>query len=255
MATGRRINFGIGFNVDKTQLNDLKASLMEINNLTPKDIVQSNSNLNLGTARMQLNEIKETANIVQDALNKAFNQKLDTLNLTEFNNILSQSNLNLENVYKQFSSVGVTGQRAFRNLTTELLTTNLQLKQSHSLLDEMAITMGNTIKWGIASSAMNNFTSAISNAYNYVVKLDTSLNDIRIVTEKSSEDMGKFAEQANNIAKNLGASTRDYTNASLIYYQQGLSDEEVAARSEVTLKAANVTGQTGEEVSEQLTAV
>ena len=37
--------------------------------------------------------------------------------------------------------------------------------------------------------------------------------------------------------------------------QQGLSDEEAQARAETTLKAANVTGQTGEEVSEQLTAV
>lgn len=102
---------------------------------------------------------------------------------------------------------------------------------------------------------MNNFTNSVSKAYNYIVKLDTSLNDIRIVTNKSAEEMETFAEQANKVAQGLGASTRDYTEASLIYYQQGLSDEETAARAEVTLKAANVTGQTGQEVSEQLTAV
>lgn len=102
---------------------------------------------------------------------------------------------------------------------------------------------------------MNNFTNSVSKAYNYIVKLDTSLNDIRIVTNKSAEEMETFAEQANKVAQGLGASTRDYTEASLIYYQQGLTDEETAARAEVTLKAANVTGQTGQEVSEQLTAV
>lgn len=67
--------------------------------------------------------------------------------------------------------------------------------------------------------------------------------------------MSRFAEQANNTAKNLGASTLDYTNAALIYYQQGLGATESAARAETTVKAANVTGQTGQEVSEQLTAV
>ena len=84
---------------------------------------------------------------------------------------------------------------------------------------------------------------------------DTALNDIRIVTDKSADSMDRFAEKANEAAKNLGASTLEYTNASLIYYQQGLSDAETQARAETTIKAANVTGQTGQEVSEQLTAV
>jgi len=37
--------------------------------------------------------------------------------------------------------------------------------------------------------------------------------------------MSRFAEEANKAAKALSASTLEYTNASLIYYQQGLSDE------------------------------
>ena len=255
MAKGGTIEYGIKFNLDKTNLNALKTSLMEINKLTAEKIMNINPEMNLSEAIGQLNQVKGTAEIVENALKNAFNPKIGTLNLNDFNLSLSKANLDLNSIYKQFASVGVIGQQSFRNLTTELLTTNLQLKQSHNLLDEMATTMGNTIKWGIASSLMNNFTNSISKAYNYIVKLDTSLNDIRIVTNKSAEEMGAFAEQANKVAQSLGASTRDYTEASLIYYQQGLSDEESAARAEVTLKAANVTGQTGQEVSEQLTAV
>ena len=67
--------------------------------------------------------------------------------------------------------------------------------------------------------------------------------------------MDRFAKSANKAAQSLGASTRDYTEASLIYFQQGLADEDVLARTDVTLKAANVTGQSTSEVSEQLTAV
>jgi hypothetical protein len=82
---------------------------------------------------------------------------------------------------------------------------------------------------------------SVSEAYGYVKALDTSLNDIRIVTYKSAEEMDKFAEKANKAAFALGKGTKDYTEASLIYYQQGLSDEETAARTDVTIKAANVT--------------
>ena len=115
--------------------------------------------------------------------------------------------------------------------------------------------MANTVRFGISSSIFNSMTGAISKAYQYAVDLDTSLNSIRIVSGQSAEQMEQFAKYANQASKNLGASTLDYTDASLIYYQQGLGEEETQARTETTLKAANVTGQTGQEVSEQLTAV
>ena len=39
--------------------------------------------------------------------------------------------------------------------------------------------------------------------------------------------MASFAKEANEAAKALSTTTTNYTDASLIYYQQGLSDEEV----------------------------
>ena len=146
MAKGGTIEYGIKFNLDKTNLNALKTSLMEINKLTAEKIMNINPEMNLSEAIGQLNQVKGTAEIVENALKNAFNPKIGTLNLNDFNLSLSKANLDLNSIYKQFASVGVIGQQSFRNLTTELLTTNLQLKQSHNLLDEMATTMGNTIK-------------------------------------------------------------------------------------------------------------
>jgi TP901 family phage tail tape measure protein len=67
--------------------------------------------------------------------------------------------------------------------------------------------------------------------------------------------MDAFAASANKAAAALGAQTTDYTDASLIYYQQGLSDAEVKARTDVTLKVANVTQEAADTVSSELTAV
>jgi hypothetical protein len=54
--------------------------------------------------------------------------------------------------------------------------------------------------------------------------------------------MAKFADQANRAAQELGRSTLDYTKSSLTFYQQGLDNETVQARTEATLKAQNITG-------------
>ena len=228
--------------------------MQEIKQLTAQDLIKINGS-NLTQAGQQLEGIKTTVKTLEVALEQAFNPKLGTLNITKFNQTLASSNLTVQDIYKNFSLAGTAGQNAFRNVATELLTTNMQLKQSHKLLTEMATTMANTVKWGIASSVMNSFTGSVQKAYGYVKSLDSSLNDIRIVTGYSADEMDRFAVKANKAAKALGQSTTDYTEAALIYYQQGLSDEEVAARAETTLKAANVTGQSGQEVSEQLTAV
>lgn len=248
-----RITYQVGYQVDKTALNEIKASLQSLQKLTSSDLMNLNRNMSLPEVNVQLQQIKKSASEVSDALSRSFNTDLGTLNISKFNNELKS--LDINRIYRDFSSAGAAGQSAFRNITSQVLTTNMQLKQTHSLLDSMAVTMKNTIKWSISSAVMNSFTGSIQQAYGYVKNLDRSLNDIRIVTNKSAEDMADFAIQANKAAQSLAASTTDYTNASLIYYQQGLEDEEVAARTEVTLKAANVTQQDTAEVSEQLTAV
>lgn len=119
----------------------------------------------------------------------------------------------------------------------------------------MATSLKNTIKWGISSSIFNNLSSSIQKAWSYAKNLDKSLNDIRIVAGQSAEEMNNFAVQATRAAQTLGASTLDYTKGALIYYQQGLNNQEVAERTEVTLKMANVLGTSASEVSDYMTAI
>jgi hypothetical protein len=53
----------------------------------------------------------------------------------------------------------------------------------------MATSMANTVKWGITSSIFNNITGSIQKAFYYAKDLDTSLNNIRIVTGDSADQM------------------------------------------------------------------
>lgn len=250
-----RINFQVGYTVDKAGLNEIQNALRQVQ-------IEANKAAKSGTLTTELKEASKAAQQLQTILNNAWNSKLNQLDLSKLNNSIKTAYGSVEQLRASFTLAGnagstgaATAATAYNKFASSVLNTNLQLKQSNKLLDEMATTMSNTIKWGVTSSIFNSITSSVQKAYTYTKNLDSSLNDIRIVTDKSAESMETFARQANAAAKALGASTLDYTQASLIYYQQGLSDKEAQARAETTLKAANVTGQTGEEVSEQLTAV
>ena len=258
MANGGRIDYTIGFNIDKAGLDNIKRSLEEVRSLTTDDMLRIDKSNNIQRSTNQvkdeLSSIKTLANQVEAAFNDAFNPTTNIINLQKLNTSL-QNLGGIQNISNTFAKAGQKGQEAFYQITKGALTTNMQLRESNTLLDKMGQTFANTIKWSISSSIINQFVGAIQQAFGYVQHLDTSLNDIRIVTGKSADEMERFAVKANDAAKALGASTTEYTEASLIYYQQGLGDEEAQARAETTIKAANVTGQTGREVSEELTAV
>jgi TP901 family phage tail tape measure protein len=248
-----RIQYRIDFDVNQSSLTGLKKTFSEILNLKEKGLMKINPEIDYRTAQRQFGQIRNEIVDLERAYDRAFDSDLGVLNLQKFNQELN--GLDLNKVQERLSKAGTLGQRAFTQLAQSALTTNVQLKQTTNWLDSIGKTLGSTIKWGISSRIMNEFVGTVQGAYGYVKELDKSLNDIRIVTGKSADEMRKFAKEANTAAQSLGETTNSYTQASLIYYQQGLSDEETKARAETTLKAANVTGQSGEEVSEQLTAV
>ena len=249
---GNQITFGVGFNVNESGLNKLKQSLQEIQKMTAQDAFATGNFSSFRQAQTELDKIKASVAQVQTALHNSFNANLGTTNLTRFNQELQKINLN--SLASQLNQLGATGQSAFLNLTSQALALNAPLKQNYTWLTKIGQTLANTIKWNIASSAVNAFTGSIQSAYNYVRALDSSLTDIRIVTGQSREEMAQFAQQANEAAQALGRQTKDYTNAALSFYQQGLGEAEVQARTEATLKAQNVTGA-GTEMADYLTAV
>lgn len=140
-------------------------------------------------------------------------------------------------------------------VATAIGAAELPLKRSNQLLNQLWITMKNTARWRLTTGALNAFIGGLQQAFGYSKSLNASLNDIRIVTGKSADEMARFAKEANQAAKELSTTTTTYTDASLIYYQQGLDDQAVKERTDATIKMANVTGQSAETISSQMTAV
>ena len=247
----KQLNVNLAFTADTSQakrnIEELQVSLNKISSISHQA-----GGLQL-TKDMQ--QAVNSAKDLQTHLNNAFNIKTGNLDLNMLNASLKKANTDLATLGQGLLKAGIQGEEAFMNVQRAVATASVQIKQSNTLLGEMWTTLKNTARWQISSSILHGFMSSIQSAYGYAQRLDESLNNIRIVTGQNTEQMAKFAEQANKTAKALSTTTVDYTNASLIYYQQGLADSEVIDRTNVTIKMANAAGESAEKVSDQLTAV
>lgn len=240
----KRLNYTIGVDADTSKFEvSVQKAVADLNKL---------NSVNLSTG---LNEANKAAVSLAGNLRRAINPETGKLDLANFNNNLKQSGETLNSYYQKLVQLGPAGEQAFLSVARSVTEAELPLKRSSKLLNELWITMKNTMRWQLTSSALHGFVGSLEQAYGYAKNLDRSLNNIRIVSEKSADDMARFAEQANKAAKALSTTTTNYTDASLIYYQQGLTDQEVLDRTETTIKMANVAGTTAETASQQLTAI
>lgn len=219
--------------------------------------ISSQTNLDTGGLRLQkqLNTASVAAIKLRENLQNAINIDTGRLDLSKFNHEMKKSGMSLKQYRDALVSLGPTGQAAFMDLSKAILASETPLKQTNILVDKLWDSLKRTAGWQLSSTAIHRFIGTIQTAYNYAQDLNKSLNNIRIVTGYGSDRMAEFAKNANKAAKQLSATTLDYTNASLIYYQQGLDDKAVQERSDVTVKMANVTGTAAQTVSDQLTAV
>ena len=236
----------------KQQLRDLQSSLDTLmNQIATKNI----KFFDVNATKKEIDEASAAVQELKIALDQATNVNTGRLDLSKFSKSLSQSGYTLQDFATHLENLGPTGDKAFVALAQSVINAEVPLKRTNAILDNFKKTLANTAKWQISSNLMHGVQGSLQKAYYYAEDLNRSLNDIRIVTGQSNDQMAQFAEKANKAAQALSTTTTNYTNASLIYYQQGLSDKEVADRTEVTIKMANAAGESASKVSDQLTAV
>lgn len=246
-----QVNVNLAFNADtsraKAQLQDLQNQLTKIIN-TPtaglgQDLVKDINQASYAAAELKVH------------LEQAMNQHTGSLDFSKLSQSLKQNNISLSEYAEKIRNIGPEGQKAFTMLAQSIASAEVPIRRSNALLSELWVTMQNTVRWQLTSSMLHGFMGAVQSAVGYAKDLNESLNNIRIVTGQSTEQMAEFAKEANKAAKSLSTSTLNYTDAALIYYQQGLDDTQVKERTDVTIKMANVSRQSAEEVSDQMTAI
>lgn len=240
------VHYNITTSLDASGITKLQAELnrleQEFTTLNKRDLFTNR----------QTQEALSDIQRIRAALQTAFNPKLGMMNTKTLLTELTAGGRSLSQIYK---SLGTSGTGAMTQLYGQLGKIDTGMKSVSKTTDKLLNTLGNTVRWGIVASGFQYVLNSAHSAVNYMKDLDESLTNIRLVTDESKESMREFALYANKAAQSLGNTTVAYTDAALVYAQQGynLSDQKTLA--DVTLMTANVTGQDTSEVSEQMTAI
>lgn len=241
-----RVNLAFTADTSKAQaaIQSLQQSLSQLSSASVK-----------GSMSKEMEQASAAAKELQYHLNQAFNAKTGNFDLSRLDKSLKSSGQNIDVLSSKLLGAGQQGQQVFMQLAQSIAAAERPSITLSKRMTDLFTTLKNTAKWQISSSVLHGFIGAVQQAYGYAQDLNESLNNIRIVTGYSIDKMAQFAGEANKAAKALSTTTTAYTDASLIYYQQGLDDKEVKERTDVTVKLANVARESTTTVSDQMTAV
>ena len=129
------------------------------------------------------------------------------------------------------------------------------IKRSETALDKFGRTLANSLRYNLVNNFVDSILSKGQEVITFLEDVDENLTNIRIVSGKSESEMSGFLETSMSTAKELGSVTNDYLKASEIYYQQGLSTNEVIERTNATVQAANISNQSVSSTADQATAI
>lgn len=249
MANNNRIVYNLDFKANLTnvqgQIDRLKQSL---NTITANSVGTRISN--------EMKKGAQAASTLSVALQKAFNVDTGRLDLTRFNLQLKSMGYSLDTLSMDLVNMGTQGKRAFMELSLAMSNSQQKIFSLNGLAKQLFTTLGNTLRWQISSVALTSLYSGISKAVTFAKDLNKTLNDIRIVTGDSAEQMDRFTKSAGKMAKEVGSTTLEVAKANLIYRQQGDAAELSARKAEITTKAANVAFDvSAKDMSQYLTAI
>ena len=214
----------------------------------------------IGTTTVQvdsgpISEAISAAQQLQVHLQNAVNVNTGKIDLNKLNTSLNSSNTNLLTLTSNLQKAGPIGQQAFLKVAQAISSAETPLIKVNDKLKNFGVTLLNTIKWQLASNLIHGVQGAIEGAVSHAKELNSALSDIRIVTGHSIDYMSKFAAEAGKAAQELNTTTTEYSKAALIFFQQGLDGAAVSERVETVIKLAEVTGQSAEKISSQMTAI
>jgi hypothetical protein len=171
---------------------DLKGIEQLQKSLTQVTTTLNQMHLDPGADHLGLDQSLANVQKLQDALTKAFNPKLGVINGQQLQKEIG--NIGLDTLISDLDKAGASGQIAINNMVGGLGRIHTNLNTISSAVDKVVNTFGNTVRWGITASIFETMSNNLRRSVEYVQDLDTSLNNIQIVSGQSNEQMKSFAE-------------------------------------------------------------
>ena len=163
------------------------------------------------------------------------------------NNILKER----QNIYKETAISGTEMNRV-------LAESYNKSRMSAERATETSLTLKQVIsRFGIGFSVgqiVDKLWDGVKAAYEFYKSLDKALNEIYIVSNLSSKAVAALKDDFLAMAEDTGMALDDVTRAATLFYQQGLTTDEVMEMTRVTSEFAKVAGIDAADAADKLTA-
>lgn len=175
----------------------------------------------------------------------------------------------LSNTYKtleaDISKFGQTGGKTYKQLNSDLGKFNNSLREQalhfknnnhdgYNMIEMLGIAAKKYAIWMLTTTATMQAFRAVRDAVKYVMELDNALNDVRIVTGYSQEQVESLADSYGKLAKEMSVTTLEIAKQSSELYRQGLADKDVEERMKGIIKYAKISGLSIDESGKIITA-
>ena len=238
------ITFKVGFQVDD---KELRTGLQGIQ----KDI--ENAFQIKGGLTEDIQKATQSAMVLEKAIKRATTDKgISYYSLTAE---LNKAGTSAKQLVTTLAAGGQNFQASLNAANSALALADRSVISLSNRIKEMSRVMIQSFKFTAAQSTLQAISNAAQEAYQWVYDLDKTITNIGVVTGYTGDQLDKVTQSAIAGAKELRIAANDYAEGALIFYQQGLGDDEVARRVEITAKSARAAGQSLEAMSSQLTAI
>ena len=168
-----------------------------------------------------------------NALEKSPNGKID--NAAEINQ-LKQNNEEIQKMRNEKMKIVSQDEQLLKNAneiearyrrqTDALKSQNNSLKETVSFTEKMKKSIENIGRYVLMYKALNAIETATRSALETVVELDAAFTDIQLVTGETDEQIQQLSEDYNELAKQMGATTKEVAEGASEWLRQGKSVEE-----------------------------
>lgn len=192
--------------------------------------------------------------ILEKALTRATSQD-GTISYSKMAMQLNKAGSSASKMVTTLAAGGQAFEGSLNAANLALATANRSAITLNKTFKEVSRVMVQSFKFTAAQTVIREVTSNVQSAIRWVKELNAAVNDIAVVTGRTGDEITQITEQVVRGSKALKVAAKDYAEGALIFYQQGLNDNEVTRRNEITIKASLAANQSIAEMSKQLTAI
>lgn len=257
------INNNIKTNFQTTGLEESIEKLIKLNK--EKEKLQKDNKIDIEVRNQKLNDlekdIKSTTQDISRASQSARNlgESIDKVYSSRAQSAFKSFDRDLASLTQQSQKLENTLKRIDDNKlgSTEktLLATERALKNNNTQLDQLRKNFGISLMQSATFGSINALGDMFGDALQQVKEIDKVLTDIKLVSNKTTEEMKAYSDYAGKAAGALGSTKKELLQGNLIFEQQGGDAAQYAKQyGEQVLIGSNISGESTKDVSEFLTS-